>query len=76
MAEKGNPNSITDAGVGALALRTCIRGAFLNVRINASGLHDKEFVTNILAKGEELEHKAESAEKEILTVVNSKIKIQ
>ena len=44
MVEEGNPNSVTDAGVGALALRACIRGAFLNVRINASGLTDKDFV--------------------------------
>ena len=50
MVEKGNPNSITDAGVGALALRSCIRGAFLNVKINASGLDDKDFVTDYNCK--------------------------
>ena len=44
MVENGNPNSVTDAGVGALALRSCIKGAFLNVKINASGLKDKDFV--------------------------------
>ncbi len=52
MVEKGNPTSVTDAGVGALALRTCIKGAFLNVRINASGLDDREFVKDLL-KGPE-----------------------
>ena len=41
MAEEGNPNSVTDAGVGALCARTAVQGAYLNVRINASGLKDK-----------------------------------
>jgi glutamate formiminotransferase / formiminotetrahydrofolate cyclodeaminase len=76
MVEKGNPNSITDAGVGALALRSCIKGAFLNVKINASGLHDKGFVNNIIAKGEEIESKAITAEEAILNTINSKIKIK
>jgi glutamate formiminotransferase / formiminotetrahydrofolate cyclodeaminase len=74
MTEKGNPNSITDAGVGALAIRACIRGAFLNVRINASSLEDKEFVKNIIAKGEVLENDAEKAESEILAIVNKSFK--
>ena len=43
MVKKGNPNSVTDAGVGALALRSCIKGAFLNVKINCAGLDDKVF---------------------------------
>ena len=76
MVEKGNPNSITDAGVGALAIRSCIRGAFLNVKINASGLHDKGFVDSILAKGEDLELKAATSEEAILKLVNTKIKIK
>ncbi len=73
MVEKGNPNSITDAGVGALAIRSCIRGAFLNVKINASGLHDKGFVNTILAKGEDLESKAITAEDSILRIIDGKI---
>jgi glutamate formiminotransferase/formiminotetrahydrofolate cyclodeaminase len=73
MVEKGNPNSITDAGVGALAIRSCIRGAFLNVKINASGLHDKGFLNTILAKGEELESKAIAAEDSILRTINGKV---
>jgi glutamate formiminotransferase / formiminotetrahydrofolate cyclodeaminase len=73
MADKGNPNSISDVGVGALALRSCIRGAFLNVRINASGLSDKSFVAEVIAKGEDLESKAEAAEESILKTINSKI---
>jgi glutamate formiminotransferase / formiminotetrahydrofolate cyclodeaminase len=76
MVEKGNPNSITDAGVGALALRSCIKGAFLNVKINASGLHDKGFVNSIIAKGEDLESKAAAAEQAILKLINTKIKIK
>ena len=73
MVEKGNPNSISDAGVGALAIRSCIRGAFLNVKINASGLNDKDFVTDVIARGEDIESKAEAAENEILKEINSKI---
>jgi glutamate formiminotransferase / formiminotetrahydrofolate cyclodeaminase len=73
MVESGNPNSITDAGVGALAIRSCIKGAFLNVKINASGLQDKEFVKMIISKGEKIEASAETAEKEILELVNRSI---
>ncbi|MGD0756861.1 MAG: glutamate formimidoyltransferase [Bacteroidales bacterium] len=76
MVEKGNPNSISDAGVGALALGSCIKGAYLNVKINASGLNDKDFVTNVVARGEDLESKAEAAEEAILKTINSKIKIK
>jgi glutamate formiminotransferase/formiminotetrahydrofolate cyclodeaminase len=75
MAEKGNPNSISDAGVGALALRACIKGAFLNVKINASGLKDKEFVKTVIEKGTEIEYKAEAAEQKILKYINDKIGI-
>ena len=73
MVEKGNPNSITDAGVGALALRSCIKGAFLNVRINAAGLQDKDFATAILTNGEVLEIKAASEEEQILKLINTNI---
>jgi glutamate formiminotransferase/formiminotetrahydrofolate cyclodeaminase len=73
MVESGNPNSITDAGVGAIALTACIKGAFLNVRINASGLKDKEFVVSIIAQGEDIERKALLAEKRILDIICSTI---
>jgi glutamate formiminotransferase / formiminotetrahydrofolate cyclodeaminase len=73
MINKGNPNSISDAGVGALALRACIKGAFLNVKINASGLNDKGFVTGVIARGAELETKTIAAEEEILRRINAKI---
>jgi glutamate formiminotransferase / formiminotetrahydrofolate cyclodeaminase len=75
MMEKGNPNSITDAGVGALALRACVKGAFLNVKINASGLQDKDFVNDIIVRGEALEKKAELAESQIMRAINEKIKV-
>ena len=75
MAEHGNPNSISDAGVGALATRACIKGAFLNVKINASGLKDKDFVKSVIERGAEIESKTESAEMEILKIINAKIVI-
>lgn len=73
MAEIGNPNSVSDAGVGALAARSAVLGAFLNVKINASGLKDKDFVDRVLAEGAEIERKAKEEEESILALVNSKI---
>ena len=73
MAEIGNPNSVTDAGVGALAARSGVIGAFLNVKINCSGLKDKAFVDKVLKEGEDIQNKAISLEKEILDIVNGKI---
>lgn len=73
MAANGNPASVTDAGVGALAARAAVRGAFLNVKINASGLKDRAKADEIVAKGAEIEAKAAEAEKEVLAIVESKI---
>lgn len=73
MAEIGNPNSVSDAGVGALCARSAVMGAFMNVRINASGYDDKAFVNEIIAKGREIENKTIVLESEILKVVNEKI---
>jgi len=73
MAEIGNPNSVTDAGVGALAARSAVKGAFLNVKINAAGLEDKMFAQSIINEGREIELEAEKMENEILAIVNSKI---
>jgi len=73
MAEIGNPNSVTDAGVGALAARSGVIGAFLNVKINAAGLDDKEFAAKIIADGEAMVEKAKALETEILKIVDSKI---
>lgn len=73
MAETGNPNSVTDAGVGALAVRSAVMGAFLNVKINASSYKDKDFVNHILAEGAEIEKQAREQEDIIMAIVNSKI---
>jgi len=73
MAEHGNPNSVSDAGVGALCARSAVMGAFMNVRINASGYDDKSFVMEIIAKGRDIEQKTLLAEADILKVVNEKI---
>ena len=74
MTITGNPNSVTDAGVGALCARTAVIGAFLNVKINASGLTDKKFVNDIITKGKDIEEKTKLLESEILAIVEEKIK--
>jgi len=74
MVEIGNPNSVTDAGVGALCARTAVIGAHLNVRINASGLNDKAFVEETLSKCAKIEAEAIEMEKNILEMVIGKIK--
>ena len=73
MAEIGNPNSVSDAGVGALCARSAVMGAFMNVRINASGYNDKTFVNDILAKGKDIEQKTIATEAAILKIVDAKI---
>jgi len=73
MAEIGNPNSVTDAGVAALCARTAVLGAFMNVKINASGYMDKSYTADIIKKGEELERQAIAIEAEVIGIVNSKI---
>jgi len=73
MAEIGNPNSVTDAGVGALCARSAVMGAFLNVKINAAGLTDKAFAEKLISEGHVLEDKTNALEEEILKIVNGKI---
>ncbi|OFY85087.1 MAG: glutamate formimidoyltransferase [Bacteroidetes bacterium RIFCSPLOWO2_12_FULL_35_15] len=73
MVEIGNPNSITDAGVGALCARSAVIGAFLNVKINAKGLTDKAFAAQLIAKGSVIESKTQELENEILRIINSSI---
>ena len=73
MAEIGNPNSVSDAGVGALCVRSAVMGAFMNVRINAASYDDKTFVNDIIAKGKDIENKTIALETEILKIVNDKI---
>lgn len=73
MAEYGNPNSVTDAGVGALAARAAVRGAFLNVKINASGLKDRAKAEALIARGAEIAAAAAAEEEAVLAIVESKI---
>ena len=73
MAIDGNPNSVTDAGVGALCARAAVHGAYLNVKINTGGLKDKVFVENILQQSKAMIAKADVLEKEIMAIVEGKI---
>lgn len=73
MAEKGNPASVSDAGVGALAARAAVLGAWLNVRINAAGLKDREMAEKILAEALVIVDKAKEAEERIIAIVNKVI---
>ncbi len=73
MAETGNPNSVSDAGVGALAIQACIKGAFLNVKINTPGVSDTRFIENILQKGEKIEIESAKKVENIMNTVNTKI---
>ena len=74
MVEKGNPNSVTDAGVGALAVRSCVMGASLNARINVADLDDGDFAGRLVSEAEALEKEAMEKEKEILAMVMQKLK--
>lgn len=73
MVEWGNPASVTDGGVGALAARSAVMGAHLNVKINASSLKDESFKKEILDKAAAIEAAAIKEESEILAIVNQKI---
>ena len=73
MVETGNPNSVTDAGVGALCARSAVIGAYLNVKVNGSGFKDKVFLDDILKKAEELVAMAKATEEAILASVILKI---
>ncbi|MDP2136326.1 MAG: glutamate formimidoyltransferase [Candidatus Didemnitutus sp.] len=69
MVEKGNPNSISDAGVGALSACAAVRGAYLNVRINAKGLTDREFADRLVREGAAIEQRALELERQTLAAV-------
>ena len=73
MATEGNPNSVSDAGVGALDARSAGMGACLNVKINAAGLKDREVAERLINEANEIQALAQQAEKEILEIVESKI---
>lgn len=71
MVEKGNPSSVSDAAVGSLALIAAINGAFLNVKINTSGVEDKIFIGTVLSKGTEIVQKSRNEVEYIQKVVDS-----
>ena len=73
MAEEGNPNSVSDAGVGALAARSAVMGACLNVKINAAGLKDRATAEALVAEANEIQALAQNAEREIIAIVEEKI---
>lgn len=73
MADIGNPNSVTDAGVGALCARTAVYGAYLNVKINMGGLKDKDFVDALLKEVTSMLQQANELEIEIMKMVEQKI---
>ena len=73
MAKEGNPNSVSDAGVGALAVRAAVQGAFLNVKINAVSLKDKAVAESIVNEATTIAANSDKREKEIIEIVNTKI---
>ena len=73
MAKEGNPNSVTDAGVGALAARAAVLGAQLNVRINAAGLKDRAKADELTTEAASIAEKACQRESAIISLVSSKI---
>lgn len=73
MARKGNPASASDAGVGAIAALAAVKGAQLNVRINAAGLKDRAMADSLTAEAEEIAKEAAEKEAEILSEVNKNI---
>jgi glutamate formiminotransferase/formiminotetrahydrofolate cyclodeaminase len=73
MAETGNPASVSDAGVGALAARAAVMGASLNVRINAKGIEDRAWCAEVLNRAEEMQREACAREEGILQIVRSKM---
>ncbi len=74
MAETGNPNSVSDAGVGAIAVRGAVIGAYLNVKINSVGFKDEVFKNELLKKAENLKSNSIKFENEILTIVEQKMR--
>ena len=73
MTELGNPNSISDAGVAALCIRTAVMGAYLNVKINCKDLNDKIFVSTILKKGKMIVNSTNKIEGEIMKLVEKQL---
>ncbi len=73
IAEIGNRPSVSDAGVGDIAARSAVMGAYLNVRINSAGVEYKKWMDDILTRGTEIQEKAIALEHEIVEIVNGKL---
>ena len=73
MANNGNPASVSDVGVGALATRACIRGAAMNVRINLGQLKDKKFRSRLQKRVQKVSADSESLFKKIIRMVERKL---
>lgn len=73
MTISGNPNSVSDAGVGALCARTAVMGAYMNVKINAAGFDDQVFTAEMLGKADDIVVKARALEDEVIALVNKSI---
>jgi glutamate formiminotransferase/formiminotetrahydrofolate cyclodeaminase len=73
MAENGNPASISDVGVGLLAVRACVAGAAMNVRINLAGLKDEKVRSGLREKLQKLTTESESEFRKIHQMVESKL---
>ncbi len=71
MADRGNPNSVTDAGVGILCARTAVEGAYLNVCINCKGFDDKDFIENALKSAKNILNKANQTAEAVMVGVNA-----
>ena len=73
MVNIGNPNSVTDAGVGAMALRTAVSGAYLNVLVNCSSLDDKEFVKEVTLEGARIEAESNRLCESVIAAVKERV---
>lgn len=73
MAETGLPASVSDAGVAALAARSAVMGAHLNVKINARSVKDKAWIDDVLRRSAEMERRAQELEREILALVEPRL---
>ncbi|MDX1407348.1 MAG: glutamate formimidoyltransferase [Saprospiraceae bacterium] len=73
MVREGNPNSVSDAGVGALCARAAVHGAWLNVQINLPGLKDEAYRASCLAEGREIVERTDHSEREIIALVTGQV---
>jgi glutamate formiminotransferase/formiminotetrahydrofolate cyclodeaminase len=74
MVKTGNPNSVTDAGVGALCARAAVLGAWMNVKINTQSLDDKNLAAEFLQKAESIAKEADKLEKKIVKLVEERMR--